>query len=96
MSYMKKSEAVYMSYMNLKFPFVSLIIFIRSKFLLLFPHVTGAIENTPENGTVALRAALDNLFGAPRPLKPGPHLTRQRCPGPVYDRPSASRLVPSR
>ena len=96
MSYMKKIRSRLHELHEFKVPFVSLIIFIRSKFLLLFPHVTGAIENTPENGTVALRAALDNLFGAPRPLKPGPHLTRQRCPGPVYDRPSASRLVPSR
>ena len=30
-----------------------------------------------------------------RRLKPGPHRTRQRCSGPVCDRPSASRPVPS-
>ena len=29
-------------------------------------------------------------------LTPGPHRTRQRCSGPVCDRPSASRSVPSR
>ena len=29
-------------------------------------------------------------------LTPGPHRTRQRCSGPVCDRPSASRPVPSR
>ena len=29
-------------------------------------------------------------------MKPDPHRTRQRCSGPVCDRPSASRLVPSR
>ena len=29
-------------------------------------------------------------------LKPGPHCTCQRCSGPVWDRPSASRPVPSR
>ena len=29
-------------------------------------------------------------------VKPGPHRARQRCAGPVCDRPSASRPVPSR
>ena len=29
-------------------------------------------------------------------LKPGPHRTRQRCPGPACDRPGASRPVSSR
>ena len=33
---------------------------------------------------------------SPWHLKPGPHRTRQRCSGPVCDRPSASRPVPSR
>ena len=36
------------------------------------------------------------LAGVSCSLAPGPHRSRQHCSGPVCDRPSASRLVPSR
>ena len=36
------------------------------------------------------------LSGVLPGVKPGPHHTRQRCLGPVCERPCASRSVPSR
>ena len=40
-------------------------------------------------------SALSGLYQL-KPITPGPHRTRQRCFGPVCDRPSVSRTAPSR
>ena len=43
-----------------------------------------------------MKSYCKTIAGRAQTVKPGPHRTRQHSPGPAYDRPSASRPVPSR
>ena len=51
---------------------------------------SAAEDTAPAGGS----AAPLRCYNRREPLTPGPHHTRQRCFGPVCDRPSASRPVP--